>query len=905
MGVHKKSHESVPDNNRNSVVDVEHNVATCPDAYMEEKHHTGYETSDCFEDLHALDHPPMLSEVGDIELNRSSQNSAQSSGLEQLGKALWVQSSNKDTLSAPRNRFQRAKEDSERDLNMKIKNCRSLTTLKSETMSTHYQPSTKKKEKCNEGPHGEYMQGSVMMGGTEWSANDMKTLKQLRTCMAVRGVGLLDIHATERKDMIHQVAKSLQASGELTEEGTATAERAIREHDEIFPYALENAIDVIVVSSEAVTDVIPVFVRLNTPVNFGARDGSLCKYVWYIVGSLASVNVVSAYALIIAKLMSDKEMHRALWDNDDVSNRGDVIRQFDYLYDRISKKFEDAKMDNMLDMSPRVMDDAEIDDNATKTSLADSLLKMEGLERTGKLFGGIVNDFRRRFPKYKSDITDGLHSKVFAAVIFLLFACLTPTVTFGALMRKDTGGYVGVSEALLATLINGVIFSIFSCQPLIILGTTGPFLVFTNIIYLISELIDVPFLGLYVWTGLWMGLFCFLIAITDSCVYIGYFTRFSDEIFCSLIAIVFFADPWVKNFRQLVQKKGVTNETILLSLMLLGGTFALVCVLRSIKQSPYLKPIIRESIADFGAFLAIAIMTGFSYIFADVPIDKLHIPKNVTPSVPRSWFINPLSVPVLPPNAEEGYSGEMEYVSVGANVIFFSILPAALGCILVYLDTNLTGRLINSPKNALRKGHGFNWDFMIISFLLVLNSLMGLPWFYAATVRSLTHTMCLATTEDYIVESHVVRKVVKVREQRISALLIHILVGLALFATAILNKIPLFVLLGVFMFMGYAAMIDTRMWDCIKLLFMEKSKYPPTHYVRKVPERFIYIYTFTQVMLLIILWLVSESPQFNTTIMPWVAMFFPLLIALLVPYYFYMLPKTVPKHFIVSLEAED
>jgi hypothetical protein len=44
--------------------------------------------------------------------------------------------------------------------------------------------------------------------------------------------------------------------------------------------------------------------------------------------------------------------------------------------------------------------------------------------RLGKPFSGLVADFKRRLPHYKSDWTDGFRKKSLAAILFLYFACL-------------------------------------------------------------------------------------------------------------------------------------------------------------------------------------------------------------------------------------------------------------------------------------------------------------------------------------------------------------------------------------------------------------------------------------------------------------------------------------------------
>ena len=54
--------------------------------------------------------------------------------------------------------------------------------------------------------------------------------------------------------------------------------------------------------------------------------------------------------------------------------------------------------------------------------------------RTGRPFGGMIRDIKRRYQYYKSDITDALNSQVLAAVIFIYFAALSPAITFGGLL---------------------------------------------------------------------------------------------------------------------------------------------------------------------------------------------------------------------------------------------------------------------------------------------------------------------------------------------------------------------------------------------------------------------------------------------------------------------------------------
>lgn len=181
------------------------------------------------------------------------------------------------------------------------------------------------------------------------------------------------------------------------------------------------------------------------------------------------------------------------------------------------------------------------------------------LRRTGRPFGGLVRDIRRRYPKYLSDIKDALSPQCLAAVIFIYFAALSPAVTFGGLLSnggdrlgdasgdravsrlgmgwgewgattcitsgcswgggwviappnddaeecgmggrstvppaptgsvppqgEKTKGMMGVSELLISTCVQCVLFSILSAQPLLVVGFSGPLLVFEEAFYSVS-----------------------------------------------------------------------------------------------------------------------------------------------------------------------------------------------------------------------------------------------------------------------------------------------------------------------------------------------------------------------------------------------------------------------------------
>ena len=79
----------------------------------------------------------------------------------------------------------------------------------------------------------------------------------------------------------------------------------------------------------------------------------------------------------------------------------------------------------------------------------------------------MINDIKRRFPMYKSDIEDGLNSETLAATLCLYFAGLATSITFGGLIGEKTRDSIGISETLVSSCMVGMIFHALSSQPLV------------------------------------------------------------------------------------------------------------------------------------------------------------------------------------------------------------------------------------------------------------------------------------------------------------------------------------------------------------------------------------------------------------------------------------------------------
>ncbi|NXR13015.1 S4A10 protein, partial [Semnornis frantzii] len=105
------------------------------------------------------------------------------------------------------------------------------------------------------------------------------------------------------------------------------------------------------------------------------------------------------------------------------------------------------------------------------------------LQWTGRLCGGFLQDVKCKAPWFWSDFRDAFSLQCLASFLFLYCASMSPVITFGGLLGEVTEGHMSVMESLLGACLSGVLYSLFAGQPLTILGSTGPVLVFEKIVY--------------------------------------------------------------------------------------------------------------------------------------------------------------------------------------------------------------------------------------------------------------------------------------------------------------------------------------------------------------------------------------------------------------------------------------
>ncbi|ERL94126.1 hypothetical protein D910_11408, partial [Dendroctonus ponderosae] len=500
------------------------------------------------------------------------------------------------------------------------------------------------------------------------------------------------------------------------------------------------------------------------------------------------------------------------------------------------------------------------------------LREESGLSRTGYLFGGLRNDLKRKAPWYWSDFKDALSSQCIASWIFLYFACLSPIITFGGLLAEATGNNMAAMESLVSGFVSGMGYGFFSGQPLTILGSTGPVLVFESIVFDVCTKIGWDYLSFRFWIGTWIAVILLVLVAIDASALVCYITRFTEENFATLIALIFI----YKQMNGTLVGSGCSHppyapDIFLMSVLLFLGTFLISVILKDFKTALFFPTKFRQFISDFAVIIAIISMT-FLDMWSNIPTPKLQVPHEFKPTLPnRGWVVHPFSHNPI-------YS------------ILVALPPALLGTILIFMDQQITSVIINRKEYKLKKGCGYHLDLFVLSGLIQLCSVMGLPWFVAATVLSINHVNSLKLESECAAPGEK-PQFLGVREQRYSLavilcflfsqvifsvthILIFLTIGLSVFLTPMLGHIPMPVLFGVFLYMGVASLKGLQFFDRILIMFMP-SKYQPDYmFLRQVPIKKVHLFTIIQLTCLICLWVIKS---FSAT-----SILFPLMLVVMI-----------------------
>ncbi|KAF4456222.1 hypothetical protein F53441_1585 [Fusarium austroafricanum] len=406
-------------------------------------------------------------------------------------------------------------------------------------------------------------------------------------------------------------------------------------------------------------------------------------------------------------------------------------------------------------------------------------------------FHGMANDIRRRLPHYVSDWTDAWDYRVVPATIYMYFANILPALAFSLDMFQKTGSNYGVNEVLLSSVLGAVIFSLFAAQPLVIVGVTG-----------------VNYIGFMCWIGIWSLILHWILAVTNSCNWLRWVTRFPCDIFGFYVAFIY-----LQKGIQVLEHLG-RGQDFYLSIVAALLVFMVAYICGELGASSLFRHPFRVFLKDYGTPLTIIFFTGFVHFgrMQEVSLEVLPTGIAFEPTSGRDWLVN--------------------FWDLSVGDIFLALPFAVLLTILFWFDHNVSSLIAQGSEFPLRKPAGFHWDIFLLGLTTGIAGILGLPFPNGLIPQAPFHTESLCVTKAVKEDDEDVNpggsgyafEATHVVEQRFS----NFAQGLLTLGTMtgpllmVLRLIPHGVLAGLFFVMGVQALEGNGITS--KLVFLARDR---------------------------------------------------------------------------------
>ncbi|KAI9845740.1 MAG: hypothetical protein M1837_004573 [Sclerophora amabilis] len=475
-------------------------------------------------------------------------------------------------------------------------------------------------------------------------------------------------------------------------------------------------------------------------------------------------------------------------------------------------------------------------------------------------------DIRHLSRRYISDWTL-FNQLIFASAVYVFFTNLLPGITFANDLYVLTGKNWGTIEVVFSTGLCGIIFSIFSIQPLTILGVTGPFSILAeNIFALCQDSFQIPFLPFMAWTLIHSAWMHYILAIFNAHDWtMQYVTTFSTEIFSLLNSIIYFH----KAIQELQRAhENSSFASFLYSIIGAAGTFVVAVVLSTAESwRPFLHRYIRIGLAEYAAAISIIIFIGMPHVGELATLDRqtLQVSKSFEPTSPdrRIFFVQFWHLPV--------------------RWIFAAIIPGVVITVLFFFDHEVSSIICTIDRYGTKKESGYAWDIVLLGTTTAMCGILGIPPANGLLPQAPLHSESLMHTvkdtnqslDAYGNEEAEEQPSRQVYEQRWSHFL-HAS-GILLFISPplmhILGLTPTSVLAGLFIFMGEQSLsVNPILYRFLEILTPSSELPPLPRFVRKYWS--VHAYTAAQILVTVAVFVVTLTKA---------APVFPVIIIALVP----------------------
>ena len=512
---------------------------------------------------------------------------------------------------------------------------------------------------------------------------------------------------------------------------------------------------------------------------------------------------------------------------------------------------------------------------------------------------GMAKDVRKRWPLYMDDWKQGtsVGVHIFAPATYIFFASVLPALAFGEQFREDTLGLFSIPHILCATAIAGVIQSVFGGQPLLIVGVAEPIVLVYYYIFKYCESTEAIGTQLFrpfcAWVLIFSAIMHFVLAVVNASEYIHAFTRFSGETFGTLIAFLFFQAA-IKGLKKEFhgppeapagyrQVNGIWSVFLALSLVLLA------MFLMGARTWHVGTKTSREITADYGAMIAVVIITGVSYAISAPDGADWSIPTRVE------------CVQIYDVSVTDTWKTTASLFDVPGAQIGIAIVPALIITVLFFFDHNVSAQLAQTEDFGLKKPPAYHYDFALQGLNTLLLGLLGLPPTNGVLPQAPMHTRSLMGVGQNRQDPDVSVRT-RVLEQRMSNFIQSSLIAVTLFVSPLIKLLPRAVLWGYFIFMAIESCPGNQFIHRITLFVTDLASFRAGEtqpvYVELVPKKDTMNFTLMQLFVLGSVYAVTWAGVYGIA--------FPLLIMALVPLRQRVIVKMFPASSLRHLDnAED
>lgn len=481
-------------------------------------------------------------------------------------------------------------------------------------------------------------------------------------------------------------------------------------------------------------------------------------------------------------------------------------------------------------------------------------------ERLWQFMSGIKEDVKANIGFYANDWSKPKKiSLILNASIFAYSIQLIPALIFSELIDRKTAGNMATAEVFLATAIMGIIYAVLSGQPLVILGVTGPVAILIGTAYDLALQQNADFFPFFFWICLWAGLLHIITAMTGLVGLVWQVTTFTTQIFEFFVACDFI----YVSTRDLIEPIALLNgehradrSQQYATAFIGAATFYIAWILTYAESWVFFNKPTRKFLSNYNSLIALIVGTALSYLpgvdlsqDGQVGLDRVNIrfsPWDGKPTADRSWIVDPM----------QGISGTQ---------IAFAFIPGFMFYLLFIIDHNVGSILTQSAKYNLTKPPAFHWDFFILGFTFIPSAFLGIPPGNGLIPQSPMHVRALCTRTVVTDENGQRRETyTNCEEQRWSPMVQSCLFLLSLAAFQAIRLIPRGCLFGLFFYLGLNMMNGNEIWQRILLNIISEKHRPPIPVVKYVPWRVTQLWTFIQVCLAGVVFVVATFTPIGT-----------------------------------------